>query len=198
MVERNAGLITAARTVDELEVVFDFEVREHGVGGDADAAVPRIGRELELHGFEVHEQRVRQDVVGPIGLAVEGAGLRLVDREMAVVEHEIALNVAEPRAAQRAQELPDLLDDEIRIAVALDREVAVELLAIEVAEEVDLRGPRVSRPEVLEGAPRRHDLHDRRRAARHLRQVAQDGLGLVDGLHDDADVFGRNAVARKH
>ena len=148
----------------------------------------RVRRELELHCLEIHEQRVRHDVVRAIRLAVELAGLRFVDAEEAVVEHQVAADVGQPLAAQAAQQLPQLFDDEVRVAVALQRQVAVELAAVERAQVVNLRGPRVGGAEILERAPRRDDLHHRRGAARCVRQVSQDRLGSVDGLHDDADV----------
>ncbi len=100
---------------------------------DLHAAVRRVRRELELHGLEVHQQRVRHDVVRAVRLAVELAGVGLVDGEEAVVEHEVAADLGEPLAAQRAQQLPQLFDDEVGIAVALQRQVAVELAAVERA-----------------------------------------------------------------
>ena len=187
--------ITAARPVDERRVVVDLEVREHGLRRDADAAARRIRHELELHGLEVHQQRVRHDVVGAIRLAVERAGIGLVDGEIAVVEHEIARDLGEPHAPQRAQQLPDFLDDELRVAVALDPEVAVELLAVEARPGNRPRSATCRRAQVLERAPRRDDLHDGRRAARHVGEVAQRGLRVVERLDDDADLGRRESRA---
>jgi hypothetical protein len=99
--QRRENWIAAAWAVDERQVVVDFEVREQRLRGDADAAVRRVRRELKLHGLEVHQQGVRHDVVGPVGLAVERTRVRLVDREMTVVEHEIARDLGEPHAAKR-------------------------------------------------------------------------------------------------
>ena len=144
------------------------------------------------------KQGVRHHVVGAIRLAVERAGLGLVDGEIGVVEHEIAGDLLEPHAPQCAQQLPDFLDDELRVAITLDTEVAVELLAIELAEEVDLGTPGVGGTQVLERAPGRDRLHDGRRAARHVREMAYQGFPVVDGLDDDADVGRWDSVAGQH
>jgi hypothetical protein len=71
-------------------------------------------RKLKRDGLEVHHQGARHDVVSAVRLAVERARVGLTAHvEIAVVEHEVAADLLEPRATQRMHELPDLFLDEV-------------------------------------------------------------------------------------
>src|SRR5690606_16357068 len=131
-------------------------------------------------------------------LVVERSGRRLVDREIRVVDDEVAADFVHAEPAHRAQQLPELLEDEERIAVALQHEVAVELAVPDLAVEVDLGAPRVGRPEDLERGPGRDELHHGRRVAGLVGQMRERGRRRIETAHDDADVIGRDAVAAQN
>jgi hypothetical protein len=199
VIERYAGLESGARAVDEREVVVDLEVLEHRIGRDANAARARIRAELEVHGLEVHQHGARHHVVGAIRLTVERAGRGLAGRiERTIVEHEVAADVLEAGALERPKHLPKLLDDEVRVTVTLDREAAVELAAVEAAEEIDLGGPRVRGTQHLERAPGGDHLHHGRRAAGLGREVTHDRLRRVHVLDEHADLGERDRMTAEH
>ena len=88
-------------------------------------------------GRKLPKAKVLEIAKGRIWTGEDALGLGLVDREIAVVEHQVAADLRKAHAAQRPQQLPDLLDDEVRVAVTLQREVAIELALGERTREID-------------------------------------------------------------
>ncbi len=192
-IETDPRLITAAGPVHEIDAIPNREVRQLRVGRDQDPPLTRIGQKKEPDRLEIDEQGVRHDIVGSIRLAIESAGVLGRDIEEAVVQQQIALDFMQAETAHAAEQLPELLDDEKRIAMPLDREIAVEPPAVETTIEIDLGRPGVSRPEQPETRPCGDELHDGRRVSRHLGQVAQHRLGRIETPDENAYVGGINA-----
>ncbi len=161
-----------------------------------------IGLEAERDGAVVHQQRVGQHVVG-LGRRVVEVGRRArVGRETAVVEHDVAADVAHARVAQLAQQQPHTLHHQARVAGAHDHHGAPQHAVAHRPGEVDAGLPRPRRAQGVErgaggdqlehrcgihaeigvpapGRPRRvHGLHPQReRARRHVRLVERGGDG---------------------
>jgi hypothetical protein len=170
---------------------------ERRVGGDRRDAVRRIGREGEQDRAVVEQERVGAGVVGPERLAIEIGGVDLARDEGAAVEDDVAADLAHAGLLQAPRQQPEALEDELRIAVALDVDVAGEDAVDDRPLQPDRRRPGVRRAEQLEGGEGRDELHQRGRI---------DGLvGLpggarprrIDLLHPRDHRVARHAAARE-
>jgi hypothetical protein len=180
-------------SVDRHRRRADRELRQRRLGDHGDARAVGRGDEAEAHRLEVDEQRVGPDVVGLERLVVERGGIVRRQPERAAVEHEIAADRLEPAFAQRRDERRPLLDRDLRIAAALEHEVAVEAAVDQRPGQVGLGAPAVIAAEDVERGERRDELHDRRRVHRLLGLVREQRPSRPGLLHDDADVGERNA-----
>ncbi len=86
-----------------------------------------------------------------------------------------------------------LLDRDLRVAVALEDQVALQRAVVERAAEVGLGLPAVVGAEELERGEGRDELHHRRGVHAAVRPVGEQRLLLPDLLDDDADRRQRHA-----
>ena len=151
------------------------------------------GREANLHRLEIDEQRVRSDVVGLERLAVERGRIVRDGREERAVEHEVAVDARQPLVAQHRHERLPSLDRDLRIAAALEHEIAVQHAGVERAVEIRDGPPAVVGAEQFERGERRDELHHRRGVVRPIRLVREQRPALGHVLHDDGDGIERHA-----
>ena len=157
------------------------------LGGNAHGAARRLGDEIEAHRLEIEQQRVRADVVGAQRLVVEARRIVLRRGEIAAVEHQVAAQLAQAALAQPEQHAPEVLEGQVRVAVALENQLTVEYSLLLIARAVHLGFPAVGGPEQFERGVSGHQLHDRRRIHGAIGiQAERRALG-TDRLHDDRD-----------
>ena len=80
-------------------------------------------------------------VVGPQRLAVEVGGTLLGHDEGAAIENDVAADLAHTLLLDAAQQQPDALEHELRIARALDHQIALQDAAGDRPLQPDRRGP---------------------------------------------------------
>jgi hypothetical protein len=102
------------------------DLRYHHHAGDFRGGVRHQGHG---DGLEVEQQCVGADVVGTAFFAVELAGIVRQRLEHALVEHQVAADVADAEAAYAGRELPEILDDQVRVAAAAHVQLAAQHVA---------------------------------------------------------------------
>jgi hypothetical protein len=142
--------------------------------------------------FGANEQRVGADVVRLQRLAVERRRIVRGGCEVAPIEHEIAVDRREPGCAQRRDQRLPLLDRELRIAVTLQHQIAVQHAVNQRTVEIRLGLPAVFRSQQIERGERGDELHHRRRAHRAVRLMGEERRVRVGRLHDDRDTRHRH------
>jgi hypothetical protein len=147
----------------------------------------------EAHTLEVHEQCVGSDVVGLERLGIERCGIVRRRGEIAAVEHQLAADLGEPGRTQCRDERLELLDGDLRIAVALEHEIALEHRARQPPVSVRFGFPAVVGSQQLERGERRDELHRRRGIHRLVRPVRHERTRRADFAHVRADRGERNA-----
>ncbi|SOT40407.1 hypothetical protein F01_290072 [Burkholderia cenocepacia] len=178
------GRAARARTFDEL--VVDRQVRERRQHVDGDLAVV-ARRDRERHGLERVQQRIGADVVRRAGIVVERRQVARRRREITLVEHEAAGHALDAGLAQLVDEVDQLLGHELRIAGALDVQVALQR-AVRVDRAVRVRGgaPAVVGAEDRQAREGRHELHRRGRQHRPARIPRDQRLRIADALDHHA------------
>ena len=152
-------------------------------GADGRDAALRIGGEGEQHRAVVQQQRIGHHVVRPQRLAVEIARVLLGRDEGAAVQHDVAADPAHAELLQALEHQPDALEHQLRVAAALDDEVALEHAVADRALQPHRRGPAPGRPQHVERRVGGEQLHQRRRVQRPLALPGQARPGRAHFLH---------------
>ena len=171
----------------------DLELIGARLGEDEHGTRIGIRDELEADRLEAQQQRIGADVVGAQRLRVEAPGVMLAGREVRAIEHQVAADVAQAPVAQRAQQQPEALEAELRIAHPLQHQVALQHTLLEGAVQVGVGPPAIRRPEHFEPCQRRDEFHHRSRIHRDGFVHAQRRGARLDGLHDRRGVRRRDA-----
>ena len=173
-----------ARAARDAQFVVDLQLRELRQHVDGDLTV-RARRQREGQRLERVEQRVRADVVGRGVVVVEGGQIARGGVEVALVEHERAVDARDAVLADLLDEIDQFFRHELRIAGALDVQIAVQhALRIDFAVGIRGRLPAIVRAEHREARVGGDELHrrggqhrlvrvDRRRAAAARRRAAR-------------------------
>ncbi|CFO06345.1 Uncharacterised protein [Bordetella pertussis] len=197
--------------VAPLDRAFQAQARQRRIDHRHPFARRGVGREQQALRAEAHHQGVRAGVVGPVGGAVEGAGIDGHLPENAAVHHQVAdlLDAAQPQLAQQG---PQILQQQLRIAagaqVQRPAQHAVGIRTIAGLGQ-EFGAPRVAGPQLGQRGPGRHQLHDGSRIARllgverrqpravdllhHQRKGLVGQLGRLPGRHQT----GRQALRRR-
>ena len=146
--EGAAPVVAGAGAERHLRVDLDAgqrRLRRHG-----GHAACRVGREGVEHRLVVEHQCVGSHVVRARGIAVEIARIAVAGIEGAAIEQDVAVDVAHPDLTQVAQQQPDLLKHQLRVAAAADRHRAIQHAGLQPAAEVHRRRPLPGRAELIE------------------------------------------------
>ena len=196
--DRDASRPASARAGVQPQGAVQREVRGPGIGADAHRARRDVGHGVDRHGLEIHEQRIRQDVVDAERAIVERGAVVALRREVAVVDHDVAGNALYAGLPQAVDEAPPALRGHERIAAAHQHEVALERLVAHGPRRVGARAPRVRRPERLERGERGQHFHGRRGIARDCGVEADHGFLAVHFAHVHAQAGRRQLAPREH
>ena len=178
-------LPVAAAAVRRAHQADDFERMGARLGDHAHRRAVRLRDEAECHRLEVHEQCIRADVVRTQRLVVERARVVRALLEHRSVEHEVAVQVADAALAHVAHEEPELLEGELRIAGALEDQVAGQRAVLERADRVHLCLPAVRRAERVERDVGRQQLDERGGVERRVGVQRERRRGGPQRLHPE-------------
>jgi hypothetical protein len=152
-------------------------------------------RQAQRERMVVEQQRIGAGVVRLERRAVELGGVERPRLEAAMVQHQVAADLAYALLAKLAQEQPQALHVEARVAAAADDEVAFEDVAALRAGRIGAGFPGIGRPQQLQRGLRRHQLQRgrgierRQRVRRHQRAARDDFLRIgADGARRYAGV----------
>ena len=151
-----------------------------------------VRQQREAQGAQVDQQAVRADVVRAHRLVVESAGIDGRDVENGTVEHDVAVDLLDAAHAQLAQQAPQVLDGEARVAAALEVQIAAQNAVDRSSVDPGRGFPGPRRTEQVERGVGGDQFHDRRRVHRLRCVVRHQRLRRVDRLDDDGDAGGRN------
>jgi hypothetical protein len=146
-----------------------------------------IGFEPVPHDLEIHQQRVRGDVICPQRLPVELCRVLLGHIEIAVVDQQVTADFVNAGLTHQPQHLPYPFRNQERVPVATYQEVAVEASVLDFAQREDVGRPFVRGTEEIEADEGRQQLHRRCRVARHAILPPEDDLTAVDILDENAE-----------
>ena len=210
-IERHTALKARAIAPGDTQAIVDAQLRQGGSDGNVDRAPVRRGRKLEARSIEIDEQCVRQDVVDAVGAAVEGAGVLLRQCEEARVEYEITFYLLEARLPKPLEEFPELLFDQIGVAVAAQQQVAPEHAILQGPERPRLSAPAIGRTESLQRRESGQHLERGRRRPQHVRVMREDRITVgkianpdadlalrhIEGISDTSDTLGKRCLGSR-
>ena len=187
-----------ARAGGERHRRIHAHARERQVDADRGHAARRVGRDREAERLVVQQQRVGAHVVRAQRLAVEIGRVLVGHVEAAAVEHDVAANLAHAGLLHPLEQQPDPFEHELRVAAALDDEVAVEHAVFHRALQPHRRVPAPRRAEHFERREGRQQLHQRGRVHRLLGLPGQALPRAAHFLHhrDNALAWQFGAVER--
>ena len=155
-----------------------------------------VGHELNQHRFEADQQGVGCGVVRAQGLAIETGRVVRGQRKGAAVQHDVALDFANPQALQTTHQKPQLLHAQLGVATALHIHLSLQHAIAHRTIDIHRRAPGEGRPQHIQRCTGGDQLHQRRRVARHLGLVSQPGGGQrVHRQHHHAQGLARQLGA---
>jgi tRNA threonylcarbamoyladenosine biosynthesis protein TsaB len=158
----------------------------------------RIGDQRQHERLVVEQQRIRPHVVGPQRLAVEVGRVQLGHGEGTAVEHDVAADLAHAELLHPPQHQPDAFEHELRVAAALDDELAVEhAVGRDRALQPDRRRPGPGRAEQVERGVGRQQLRQRGRIDGLVGPPGEPGPRAAGILHQHRHRVGRHVRARQ-
>src|SRR5690606_38407911 len=123
--------------LEQTHLIVDADRCDGWVHGDTHLAV--FGTGDEALRLEVAQQRVRVYQEGLVGVAaVVIEGRQLWGDEEAAIQHQIALDLTYAVDAQVAQQQPELLHVQFRVAATLEVEIAVQHAVLQRAVGIEL------------------------------------------------------------
>ena len=141
----------------------------------------------------------------PKEISVWGTSSRAIDiyvpgdvAEERVVDDQVPVYLLQPDPSQRPQQLPEFLRNQIRIAIALNSKITVELPAVPIPKKINLRWPAIRGAEHVQRDPGGEQLDCRCRVTRHVGEMSEDRLNLVYRSHDHAHSLGRDFMSLKN
>ena len=147
--------------------------------------------------FEIDEHRVGVDVVGAVGRPVKGARTRRGHVKGRAVDGDVALNPAHAGLAQSFDDKPDLLDHQMRVARADERNAAHEALFVGGRIGQHQRLPRVVGAQQIQSRQGRCNFDRTRGLHERAGAVLEHGPVLASGRNPDRHRGRRNRRARK-
>src|SRR5690606_11110663 len=105
-----------------------------------------------------------QGVIDSEWLAVECTGIASNGIEISAIQHEISMDVADSRLPHISKQLPKSLGPEIRVAIAIDNEVALQYPIEQLPILVNFSAPVICRAQQIERGIGGQQLHDGSRA----------------------------------
>ena len=133
----------------------------------------QIGQQRHGDRLEIEQQGIRRHVIGPQWLAVKVARVGRWQRKRLLIEHDVAVDAAQPQALQAPQQQPQTLLHQRRVPQALNHQIALEHTGTQAARQPHRGAPGVGRAEQVERGIGGDQLHDRGRVHRRIRLVAK-------------------------
>ena len=150
---------------------------------DAGGVGRAVGHEGHHHGLEVQQERIRCCVVGAQRFAVEEARVNLDILERTFVQNNVAGNGFDAQALHPTQEQPQPLRHQLRVALALDVEVAEQRAVSHCAFYKHGRGPGEGGAKQVQRSVGGNQLHHRSRVHADMGPVAQARWCAALGIH---------------
>ncbi len=133
--------------------VSDSEIGQRGDRPNSHLPAGRVGIQLKVEGLEIDHQGVGQRVVQAQSITVECRGIGFVCGEMAVIDEQTAADIADALASDFTEELPEVLQHEIRIAIAFNEQITLEYSVFDRPQGVDAGIPCMRRTEQVQCGP---------------------------------------------
>ena len=122
----------------------------------------------QLAGLEIGQGRPRPHVVGLRGIAVEGFAIGRSHRKARIIHHQVAADRRQPLRPQVGHQRMQILDHQMRIAAALQDQVALQHPVPNRARGQEARRPAITRSQHRQRRMGRHQLHRGSRIERPL------------------------------
>ena len=165
---------------------WQFDTRQRRLHMHTCHFVGLVRHKLNQQRFVIDQQCIGCGVVGPQRLAVKTARVLRRHAEHAAIEQDIALNAAYAKALHPAQQQPQLLHTETRVAAALQVKIALQHAIADLSVQVHRRAPSERRTEQIQRCAGGDQLHERRRVALHAGLVLQTRAARLHRQHDHA------------
>ncbi len=162
-------------------------------GGAHDIDPSAVGDITQAHRVEVEQQGIGPYVVGACRVVVEPGWIVRRQIEITAVQHQVAAYPVQPASALLGEPQPELLQGELRVAIAIQDQIAIQLAILQFAVHPRLGFPGVCRTEQVERGIGGQQLHVGGRVHRALRMQADQRLGMSDLAYLDGDSGRRDA-----
>ena len=122
----------------------------------------------QLAGLEIGQGRPRPHVVGLRGIAVKSFAIGRSHRKARIIHHQVAADRRQPLRPQVGHQRMQILDHQMRIAAALQDQVALQHPVPNRARGQEARRPAITRSQHRQRRMGRHQLHRGSRIERPL------------------------------
>ena len=122
----------------------------------------------QLAGLEIGQGRPRPHVVGLRGIAIEGFAIGRSHRKARIIHHQVAADRRQPLRPQVGHQRMQILDHQMRVAAALQDQVALQHPVPNRPRGQEARRPAIARSQHRQRRMGRHQLHRGSRIERPL------------------------------
>ena len=150
---------------------------------------------MKINRLEINQKGVRQDVIGAVGLIVKSAGGIVWNIEIGVIDQQVTCYIPEPPPPQFFQYFTEFFSDEVRIAIPLEQEIALQHPVFDTAQGIDLGLPAIGRAQQFQGGQRGDYFDDGRGIERYFRVYRQRWFLVTDFPDVKAVSAGRDFMA---
>src|ERR1700676_3479084 len=163
----------AAPAGGKAHMIVNRQINGRRARNDVDPPGLDVRLHPKLDGLEIHHQCIGDHVVWAIRPAVEFPWVLRWQGEGGVVYDDIAVNGLEPLGSQGASEAPPSFQGHVRIAAALQDQVAVEHPVVECTANRRSRMPGVRGPQQIQSGKGRDYFDGGSGTARCVRVLAE-------------------------